>query len=217
VRRNNSSLSQSGSSAHLDNRVILKEQAVSRAPPARSRSGGLRYPTLVRALGAAGGARCREPSGAHEPPNAKALDAFLEREAESGSRSWIKKREVGRSQVAAARSPWQNAFVERLILSVSPRAAHQVIALDENQLRRLLGLHVSYFTGHLNTWARARTCRTHDPREPMTWRPVSSLQKSADSPSIWARYAKARRSRARYVLRSRVHSESRGLRRARRR
>jgi hypothetical protein len=43
----------------------------------------------------------RRASRDHEPPNAKALDAFLEREAESGSRSWIEKREVGRSQVAS--------------------------------------------------------------------------------------------------------------------
>ncbi len=74
---------------------------------------------------------------------------------------------LGIEQVlTAARSPWQNPFVERMIGSIRRECLDHVIVLDERHLRRVLREYVDYY----------HSCRTHlslekDAPEP---RPVRS-------------------------------------------
>jgi transposase InsO family protein len=49
--------------------------------------------------------------------------------------------------LTAPGSPWQNAFVERLIGSIRRECLDHVIILNEAGLRRVLAQYVSYYTG----------------------------------------------------------------------
>jgi transposase InsO family protein len=49
--------------------------------------------------------------------------------------------------VTAARSPWQNAYVERLIGSIRRECLDHVIVLDEVHLRRILAKYFAYYNG----------------------------------------------------------------------
>src|SRR5882724_6925767 len=55
--------------------------------------------------------------------------------------------------ITAARSPWQNAFVERLIGSIRRECLDYVLVLGENHLRQVLKSYFSYhhhFRTHLS-------------------------------------------------------------------
>ncbi len=47
--------------------------------------------------------------------------------------------------LTAPRSPWQNAYAERLIGSIRGECLDHVIVLDEQQLRRLLSSYLDYY------------------------------------------------------------------------
>ena len=47
--------------------------------------------------------------------------------------------------VTAPRSPWQNAFVERVIGSIRRECLDHVIVINENHLRRVLSSYVDYY------------------------------------------------------------------------
>ena len=47
--------------------------------------------------------------------------------------------------VSAARSPWQNPYVERVIGSIRRECTDHVIVLGENHLRRVLKSYVAYY------------------------------------------------------------------------
>lgn len=49
--------------------------------------------------------------------------------------------------VTAARSPWQNPFVERLIGSIRRECLDHATVLSENHLRRILKSYFSYYRG----------------------------------------------------------------------
>ncbi|MGB0323759.1 MAG: integrase core domain-containing protein [Luminiphilus sp.] len=53
--------------------------------------------------------------------------------------------------VSAPRSPWQNAYVERVIGSIRRECLDHVIVLNERHLRRILRDYVDYY----------HSCRTH--------------------------------------------------------
>ena len=53
--------------------------------------------------------------------------------------------------LTAPRSPWQNAFVERVIGSIRRECLDHVIVLNERHLRRILREYLDYY----------HTCRTH--------------------------------------------------------
>ena len=57
--------------------------------------------------------------------------------------SWMGIEEV----VIAARSPWQNPFVERLTGSIRRECLDHVIVVSEKQLRRLLSEYFAYYHG----------------------------------------------------------------------
>jgi transposase InsO family protein len=50
-----------------------------------------------------------------------------------------------RDRPTAPRSPWQNAYVERLIGSVRRECTDQMIVLGERHLRRLVSLYAGYY------------------------------------------------------------------------
>jgi hypothetical protein len=50
-----------------------------------------------------------------------------------------------RDRPTAPRSPWQNAYVERLIGSVRRECLDHVIVLGESHLRRIVSLYASYY------------------------------------------------------------------------
>ena len=52
-----------------------------------------------------------------------------------------------RDRPTAPRSPWQNAYVERLIGSIRRECLDHVIVLGESHLRRIVSLYASYYNG----------------------------------------------------------------------
>ena len=50
-----------------------------------------------------------------------------------------------RDRPTAPRSPWQNAYVERLIGSIPRECTDHVIVLGETHLRRIVSLYASYY------------------------------------------------------------------------
>lgn len=69
-----------------------------------------------------------------------------------GEKVCRKLRALGMEEVVTApASPWQNAYVERLIGSIRHELLDQVVVLNERHLRRLLKTYVAYY----NRW------RTH--------------------------------------------------------
>src|SRR5260370_13430845 len=50
-----------------------------------------------------------------------------------------------RDRPTAPRSPWQNAYVERLIGSIRRECLYHVIVFGEAQLRRILGAYAAYY------------------------------------------------------------------------
>ena len=50
-----------------------------------------------------------------------------------------------RDRPTALRSPWQNAYVERLIGSIRRECTDHVIVLGETHLRRIVSLYASYY------------------------------------------------------------------------
>ena len=61
------------------------------------------------------------------------------------------RRSVKRPRVTAPRSPWQNAYVERVIGSIRRECLDHVIVLNESHLKRILRDYFDYY--HI--------CRTH--------------------------------------------------------
>ena len=70
--------------------------------------------------------------------------------------------------LTAPRSPWQNAYVERLIGSIRRECLNHVIVLRESGLRRILRLYFEYYERsrtHLSLGKDAPIPRTIQPRE----------------------------------------------------
>ena len=67
----------------------------------------------------------------------------------------------------AARSPWQNPYVERLIGTLRRECLDHVVVLNETHLRRLLSAYLIYYHG-----ARTHLSLEKDAPEP---RPVERL------------------------------------------
>jgi transposase InsO family protein len=81
-------------------------------------------------------------------------------------------RSMGLEQVIiAAQSPWQNAYVERLIGSIRRECLDHVIVLDEEHLRRVLRRYFSYY----HCW-RTHLSLDMDCPEPRTVQPPEAGQ-----------------------------------------
>jgi len=52
-----------------------------------------------------------------------------------------------RDRPAAPRSPWQNAYAERLVGSIRRECLDHIIVLGEAHLRRILKAYASYYNG----------------------------------------------------------------------
>lgn len=70
--------------------------------------------------------------------------------------------------ITAPRSPWQNAYVERVIGSLRRECLDHTIILGERHLRRIVGNYVRYYNGartHLSLAKDAPATRTIHPPE----------------------------------------------------
>ncbi|MDA4120414.1 MAG: integrase core domain-containing protein, partial [Thaumarchaeota archaeon] len=82
----------------------------------------------------------------------------------SEAAEWLNLREV----LTAPRSPWQNAYIERLISSIRRECLNHVIVLRESGLRRILKLYFEYYERsrtHLSLGKDAPIPRAIQPRE----------------------------------------------------
>ena len=68
------------------------------------------------------------------------------RDAKYRERYRARVRSLGIDEVVlAARSPWQNPFVERVVGSISRDCLDHVIVLNQRHLRRILRAYVNYY------------------------------------------------------------------------
>jgi transposase InsO family protein len=73
--------------------------------------------------------------------------------------------------VTAPRSPWQNAYVERLIGSIRRECLDHIIIFNEHHLRRVLS---SYFQYHHQTEPISHSARTAPRRAQYTRQPPAT-------------------------------------------
>ena len=79
-------------------------------------------------------------------------------------------REMNMEEVLSApRSPWQRAYVERLIGSIRRECLDHVIVCSETSLRRTLTAYFSYFTRPVLTCHWRRTRRNHGKCNRRSW------------------------------------------------
>ncbi len=67
----------------------------------------------------------------------------------------------------APRSPWQNAYVERLIGSIRRECLDHVIIVNEVGLRRVLASHIAYYLRSRTHLALAKDCPAPRPVQPV--------------------------------------------------
>ena len=75
--------------------------------------------------------------------------------------------------VIAARSPWQNAYVERFIGSLRRECLDHVIALDECQLMRVVRSYAEYQPERDASLAREASTRAPVCPRPLRWQLVA--------------------------------------------
>jgi putative transposase len=70
--------------------------------------------------------------------------------------------------VTAAYSPWQNAYVERIIGSVGRECLDHVIVFDERHLRRVLSSYFQYYHKTRTHLALDKDCPESRPIQPLS-------------------------------------------------
>ena len=78
-----------------------------------------------------------------------------------------------RDHPTAPRSPWQNAYVERLIGSIRRECLDHVVALNEAHLHRIVKAYADYYNRARTHWSLSKDCPKHRPVE--TFGEVKSL------------------------------------------
>jgi putative transposase len=68
--------------------------------------------------------------------------------------------------VTAPRSPWQNAYVERIIGSIRRECLDHVIVFDERHLRRVLSAYFEYYHRSRTHFSLAKDCPEPRPIQP---------------------------------------------------
>jgi len=68
--------------------------------------------------------------------------------------------------VTAPRSPWQNAYVERVIGSIRRECLDHIVIFDERHLRRVLSSNVDYYHGTRTHLSLDRDCPNPRPIQP---------------------------------------------------
>ena len=80
-----------------------------------------------------------------------------------------------RDRPAAPRSPWQNAYAERLVGSIRRECLDHIIVLGEAHLRRILKAYASYYNNertHLSLRKDAPFSRSTEPTGRITSTPI---------------------------------------------
>jgi putative transposase len=70
--------------------------------------------------------------------------------------------------VAAPRSPWQNAYVERVVGSIRRECLDQIVVVNERRLRRILSQYVSYYHRSRTHLSLDKDCPASRPIQPPT-------------------------------------------------
>ena len=70
--------------------------------------------------------------------------------------------------VTAPRSPWQNAYVERIIGSIRRECLDHVIVFDERHLRRVLSAYFQYHHHSRTHLSLDKDCPEHRPIQPLS-------------------------------------------------
>lgn len=78
-------------------------------------------------------------------------------------------------KVIAARSPWQNPLVERLVGSIRRECLDHVIALQARHLHRVLSDYFQYYHQHRPHRGLAQNCPAPRPVEPPEWGKIIAL------------------------------------------
>ena len=68
--------------------------------------------------------------------------------------------------LTAARSPWQNPYVERLVGSIRRDCLDHIVVLGERHLRRILESYFDYYTRSRTHLSLAKDCPEHRDVEP---------------------------------------------------
>jgi len=79
-----------------------------------------------------------------------------------------------RHVLISARSPWQNAYVERIIGSIRRECLDHVIIFNERHLRRVLREYLKYYHGSRTHLGLAKDCPRPRPVEPSDLGPIHS-------------------------------------------
>jgi transposase InsO family protein len=108
---------------------------------------------------------------------------FLLRDRDASYGSIFRKRveAMGITEVVTApRSPWQNAYVERVIGSIRRECLDEVVIFNERHLRRVLSSYVDYYHGtRTPIFLWTKTVRTRDPSSRRGTDESSPFHKSA--------------------------------------
>ena len=78
--------------------------------------------------------------------------------------------------VTAPHSPWQNAYVERIIGSIRRECLDHVMVRGESHLRQLLKAYATYYNRARTHWSLNKDCPVH--------RPVQAVGKIVTSPIL---------------------------------
>jgi putative transposase len=77
--------------------------------------------------------------------------------------------------ITAARSPWQNAYVERVIGSIRRECLDHIVIFNERHLRRVLFSYVDYYHRTRTHLSLNKDCPDSRPIQPRSSRKVIAL------------------------------------------
>jgi len=80
-----------------------------------------------------------------------------------------------REVITAPRSPWQNAYVERMIGSIRRECLDHIVIFNERQLRRVLSSYVDYYHGTRTHLSLDKDCPERRPIQPRNKRKVIAI------------------------------------------
>ena len=88
-------------------------------------------------------------------------------------------RDIGIKEVLSTpRSPWQRAYVERVIGSIRRECLDHVIVFDERSLRRILASYVDYYHRSRTHLSLGKDCPEPRPVQPPAIGPILAVQRS---------------------------------------
>jgi transposase InsO family protein len=94
--------------------------------------------------------RVRTAATSHAPPGVERIPRYLIRDRDGAyGEIFIRRvRSIGiRDRPTSPRSPWQNAYAERLIASIRRECLDHIVVFGERHLRHVLLTYMEYYNG----------------------------------------------------------------------